>query len=122
MPKTLNNEIKALILAKILVRSNGAIAHLTSHDLAINHLQSFMRRAGQYAIEFQSRGSLENLKLLNSHQIDMAGFHFPEGALVKSLAPAEKYSQWLDDEKHILIQLASREQGLIVKPFNSRAC
>jgi len=107
----LNNEINALIGQNI---SKQRCIASCSHDLAINHLQSICEKSGQYDIEFQSRGSLENLKLLNTHQIDIAGFHFPEGVLVESLAPA--YSQWLDDEKLILIQLASREQGLIVKP------
>ncbi len=107
----LNNEIKALIGQKL---SKQRCIASCSHDLAINHLQSICKKTGQYDMEFQSRGSLENLKLLNTHQIDIAGFHFPESSLVENLAPL--YSQWLDDEKHILIQLASREQGLIVKP------
>ncbi len=107
----LNNEIKALIGQNVSAKKCIASC---SHDLAINHLQSICKRTGQYPIEFQSRGSLDNLKLLNKHQIDIAGFHFPEGALIENLAPT--YSQWLDDEKHVLLQLASREQGLIVKP------
>ena len=107
----LNNEIKALIGQNVSAKKCIASC---SHDLAINHLQSICKRTGQYPIEFQSRGSLENLKLLNKRQIDIAGFHFPEGALIENLAPT--YSQWLDDEKHVLLQLASREQGLIVKP------
>jgi molybdate transport repressor ModE-like protein len=107
----LNNEIKELIGQN--TRNKPCLVSC-SHDLAIYHLQSICEKTCQYDIEFQSRGSLENLKLLNTHQIDIAGFHFPEGVLVEHLAP--KYSQWLDDEKHILIQLASREQGLIVKP------
>jgi len=107
----LNTEIKALIGQKISKQRSIASC---SHDLAINHLQSICEKTGHCDIEFQSRGSLENLKLLNTHQIDIAGFHFPEGELVENLAPV--YSPWLDDEKHILIQLGSREQGLIIKP------
>lgn len=85
-----------------------------SHDLAINFLKEFYEHSTKYEIEFHSRGSLDNLKLLNAFQIDIAGFHFPQGPLVDVLAPA--YSQWLDDDKHSLIQLATREQGLIIKP------
>lgn len=107
----LNNEIKTLIGQDL---SPQKFIASCSHDLAINHLQSISEKTTHYDIEFHSRGSLENLKLLNAHQIDIAGFHFPEGALVENLAPA--YSPWLDDKKLILIQLASREQGLIIKP------
>jgi putative molybdopterin biosynthesis protein len=107
----LNDEINELIGQNM---SQQRCIVSCSHDLAINHLQSICEKTGQYAIEFQSRGSLENLKLLNADQIDIAGFHFPEGPLVETLAPI--YSQWLDDDDHILIQLATREQGLMINP------
>lgn len=107
----LNNEIKELTGQNL--HKERFIASC-SHDLIINHLQSICEKEGQYDIEFQLRGSLENLKLLSTNQIDIAGFHFPEGPLIEHLAPT--YSQWLDDEEHILIQLASREQGILFSP------
>ena len=107
----LNNEINALIGQR---HKKKKVTFSASHDLAINFLQSILELSGKHEIEFHSRGSLENLKLLNSCQVDIAGFHFPEGELVNIMAP--KFSQWLNDEEHTLIQLATREQGLIIKP------
>ena len=86
----------------------------TSHDLAINFLQIACEKSSLLDIQFQSRGSLESLKLLNLGQADIIGFHFPEGPLATHLAST--YSQWLNDDKHFLIHLATREQGLIFKP------
>lgn len=93
---------------------NKSLAAYTSHDLAIAFLQSTCTSSSQLEIEFHSRGSLDNLKLLNSQQADIAGFHFPEGPIANILA--RQYAPWLNDDKHILIQLAIREQGLMLSP------
>ena len=84
----------------------------TSHDLAISFFQELCE---QYIdIDFNSRGSLDALKQLQTSSHNIAGFHFPEGILAKQLAP--EYKQLLDDEKHLFIHLATRQQGLIYKP------
>ncbi|GJM05705.1 MAG: LysR family transcriptional regulator [marine bacterium B5-7] len=90
----------------------------TSHDLAITYLQSICSASSHLDIEFYSQGSLDSLKLLNSPQADIVGFHFPEGPLADILAA--KYAPWLDDDKHILIQLAIREQGLMLNPAKTK--
>lgn len=90
----------------------------TSHDLAITYLQSICASSSQLEIDFHSQGSLDSLKLLNSPQADIVGFHFPEGPLAEILAI--KFAPWLDDDKHILIQLAIREQGLMLGPMMAK--
>jgi len=89
----------------------------TSHDLAITYLQSICA-SSHLNIDFHSQGSLDSLKLLNSPQADIVGFHFPEGPLAEILAA--KYAPWLDDDKHTLIQLAIREQGLMLSPAKAK--
>lgn len=107
----INNEIDQLTGQGDQKKKLNLVA---SHDLAINFLKSLFEKSARLKIEFQSRGSLDNLKSLNASQTDIAGFHFPQGPLAKILSPT--YAPWLNDDKHILIQLATREQGLIIKP------
>lgn len=107
----LNNEIETLTGQRSERKKLKAFA---SHDLAIVFLQTLCEESSQLNIDFNSRGSLDNLKLLNSSQADITGFHFPEEPVSTSLKSS--YSQWLSDEHQILVQLATREQGLLVKP------
>ncbi len=95
-----------------------ALNAYTSHDLAISFLQSLCKKSDRLEIEFHSQGSLDNLKLLNSSTADIVGFHFPEGPLADILR--QDYSPWLNDDKHILIQLAERQQGLIINPASAK--
>lgn len=85
-----------------------------SHDLAISFFQELIEQQNHIDIDFNSRGSLDALKQLQLSQYNIAGFHFPEGELAKRLAP--EYKPLLDDEKHLFIHLATRQQGLIFKP------
>ena len=84
-----------------------------SHDLAISFFQELCEQSNNLEIDFNSRGSLDALKQLQTSQYNIAGFHFPEGNIAKLLTP--EYKQLLDDEKHLFIHLATRQQGLIFK-------
>jgi molybdate transport repressor ModE-like protein len=85
-----------------------------SHDLAISFFQELCEDKKGLNIEFNSRGSIDALKQLKHSHFNIAGFHFPDGALAKQLT--HEYKPLLDDDKHLFIQLATREQGLIFKP------
>jgi molybdate transport repressor ModE-like protein len=104
----LNNEINTLIDKP---NQKKKLIVYASHDLAINFLQE---QCEELDIEFNSRGSLDALKQLQSSQYNIAGFHFPSGELAKQLAP--EYLSLLDDNKHLFIHLATRQQGIILKP------
>lgn len=106
--KLFNQRLDALFHSKTKERILQAY---TSHDLAISHLQSLCK-ASSLDVEFQSMGSIDSLKLLNSSQADIAGFHFPDGPLAETIAP--KYLPLLNEDQHLLFQLATREQGLII--------
>lgn len=107
----LNKNISALSDNKN--RKKNIVAY-TSDDLAINFLQELCEQTNKLGIEFNSRGSLEALKELQTSQYNIAGFHFPEGELSKLLVP--EYKQLLDDEKHLFVHLTTRQQGLMFKP------
>ena len=83
-----------------------------SHGLAISEFCSLCKKNAHIDIDFHFRGSLESLRELANHRCEIAGFHFPRGKIGQKLAP--RYLQWLDPEKHRLIHLSIRKQGLIV--------
>jgi len=90
------------------------VSAFASDDLAINFLKELNDQKNYLDIEFNPRGSLEALKQLQASPYNIAGFHFPEGDLAKQVA--HEYKQLIDDERHIFIHLATRQQGLIIKP------
>jgi molybdate transport repressor ModE-like protein len=107
----LNNEINELVGQS---NQKKKLIAYTSHDLAISFFQELSEEKEGLDIEFNSRGSLDALKQLQSSHFNIAGFHFPDGILAKQLA--HEYKPLLDDEKHLFIHLATRQQGLIFKP------
>jgi len=107
----LNREIDELIGQN---NKKEKLTAYTSDDLAINFLQELCEEKRNLDIEFNARGSLDALKQLQTSQYNIAGFHFPDGAVAKQLA--SEYAPLLDDKKHLFIHLATRQQGLIFKP------
>ena len=85
-----------------------------SHDMAITHFEELCNESKLIDVDFHSRGSLDALKQLSVSPFNIAGFHFPEGIIAKEIAP--EYASYLNDEKHLYIQLATRQQGLMFKP------
>lgn len=89
-----------------------------SHDLAIAHLEELCQVSGKIELDLQFRGSLESLRDLAAGQCDMAGFHFPRGELAVALQ--RQYRNWLDSDRLKLVQLATRQQGLMLGAGNPR--
>jgi molybdate transport repressor ModE-like protein len=82
-----------------------------SHGLALGVLRDLLHRERGVRLDLQFRGSLESLRLLSGGRCDLAGFHIPEGALGRQLAP--RFRHWLHPENQVLIQLVYRQQGLM---------
>ena len=89
-----------------------------SHGIAINNLNELIREELDIDTDFQVHGSLESLRLLDTGQCNIAGFHTPTGELGRALAP--QYRRWLEEEKYYLIHVATRSQGLIVHGGNPK--
>ena len=89
-----------------------------SHGIAIAHLNELLRSELDTDTDFQIHGSLESLRLLDSGQCNIAGFHIPSGNLGRVLAP--QYRRWLETEKYHLIHVATRNQGLIIQAGNPK--
>lgn len=89
-----------------------------SHGLAIGQLIELLRKDKRFTTEFQTHGSLDNLKSLNDNRCQVAGFHIPLQLVHRSLVP--RYRYWLSPKRHLLMLVATREQGLMVRRGNPR--
>ncbi|HJY78107.1 MAG TPA: substrate-binding domain-containing protein [Burkholderiales bacterium] len=89
-----------------------------SHGYAIELMREFLLRRNQ-PIELKYRGSMEAIASLAGASCDLAGFHAPLGDL--QAAVLAFYAKWLDPRRHVLINLATRRQGIMVAPRNPLA-
>jgi molybdate transport repressor ModE-like protein len=115
LSKELNRELNALLDVKSKpekIRINA------SHGLAVALLQSLCAESAVFDMDFHFRGSLESLRELANSRCDIAGFHFPAGEISANLAPL--YLQWLSEEKHLLLHVSTRQQGLMTTRKNPR--
>ena len=86
-----------------------ALRLTASHGFAVATLIENLERHGT-VVDLQYRSSTEALAALGRGECHMAGFHLPVGPFER--AAAAKYLSWLDPDKHMLIHLAFRTQGL----------
>jgi putative molybdopterin biosynthesis protein len=111
----INSELNALVEVDerpVKVRINA------SHGMAIDLLQKLCHQSQVINIDFHFRGSLESLRELAGSRCDIAGFHFPAGEISNLLAP--HYRQWLDPDRHRLLHVSTREQGLMTSAGNPK--
>lgn len=109
----INNELQSLVNVK---KKQDKLRICASHGLAIAQLQTLLSDSGVFDLDFHFRGSLESLRELANSNCDVAGFHFPQGKISTNLVPI--YNQWLDEKKHLLMHVSTRQQGLIVNKKN----
>jgi molybdate-binding protein len=89
-----------------------------SHGYAIELLRDFLLRK-DIPVNLKYRGSMEALASLAGESCDVAGFHVPLG--VHQAAALKFYTKWLDPKRHVLINLSTRRQGIMVAPGNPMA-
>jgi molybdate transport repressor ModE-like protein len=88
-----------------------------SHGYAIELLREFLVRRN-IPVELRYCGSMEALASLAGEICDIAGFHAPLGELQASVL--KFYIKWLDPTRQVLINLATRRQGIMVAPGNPK--
>ncbi|MEO8936791.1 MAG: substrate-binding domain-containing protein [Burkholderiaceae bacterium] len=86
-----------------------------SHGFAIDTLFDLLSAHG-IVFERKYVGSLEAPAALRDGSCDVAGFHIPVGAL--ELPALRHYRQWMDPARHVIIDMATRRQGLMVHAGN----
>ncbi len=86
-----------------------------SHGFAIETLFDLLT---QRHIGFDRKyvSSLEAPAGLRDGACDLAGFHIPLGS--QELPALRHYRRWLDPARHVIIDMATRRQGLMVAPGN----
>ena len=97
---------------------HGRISMFASHGMAVTLLYELLRDDPRFNIDFQIHGSLDSLQSLNSGHCRIAGFHIPVQLITEALAP--QYSQWIIPARHLLLKVAGREQGIILKRGNPK--
>jgi molybdate transport repressor ModE-like protein len=113
----LRQELNASMAAYI--RPGGSkIRIFASHGMAVTHLVKLLREDNRFDLDFQIHGSLESLRNLNGGHCQIAGFHLPLQRVGKIIAP--QYQQWIIPSRHVLLTVALREQGLMIKKGNPK--
>jgi molybdate transport repressor ModE-like protein len=87
-----------------------------SHGFAIELLRDILVTKN-VSVDLKYRASMEALASFAGSDCDIAGFHVPEGDFQRAVL--QFYFKWLQPERHTLINLATRRQGLMVAHGNS---
>ncbi|GIX23978.1 MULTISPECIES: substrate-binding domain-containing protein [Caldimonas] len=86
-----------------------------SHGFAVAALRELLL-ARRIELQWRYRSSLEAVAALAQGDCDLAGFHVPMGEF--QAAAVQRYRPWLQPQRHRLVQLAVRTQGLFVARGN----
>lgn len=104
-------------LARVLVGESQVLRMTASHGFAVAALVKQLGEQG-VTVDINYRGSSDAVAALARGECDLAGFHLPVGAFQG--AAAAKYRPWLDPERHALLHLAYRMQGIFVAKGNPK--
>lgn len=102
-------------LARVLVGESQVLRMTASHGFAVAALVKQLNEGG-VTVDINYRGSSDAVAALSRGECDLAGFHLPVGEFQG--AAAAKYRPWLDPERHALLHLAYRMQGIFVAKGN----
>lgn len=105
-------------LNRRLSQRDGVVRIHASHGYAVAALVSSLVEA-HGAVDIKYRERVEAVKALARGECELAGFHLPLGQFRAQCA--QIYRPWLDDERHVLIHLTRRKQGLFVPRGNPKA-
>ncbi len=107
-------------LGKVRMRGVGlrTIRMDASHGFAVAALTGYLDKL-ELPVELRYRTSLDAVAALARRECDLAGFHVPEGDFED--ATARRYLRWLDPDRHCLVHICARQQGLLVAADNPLA-
>ena len=104
-------------LARVMVGDAQVLRLTASHGFAVAALVKQLNGQG-VTVDINYRSSSDAVAALARGECDLAGFHLPVGAFEG--AAAAKYRPWLDPERHALLHLAYRMQGIFVARDNPK--
>ena len=104
-------------LADVATPEPTTIRLHASHDLVLARLPDLLAQQGE-SIDLEFHGSLESLASFAENRCEIAGFHCPEGPIGATLW--QQYRPFLKPRQHVLILLARRTQGMMVRAGNPK--
>lgn len=116
--ESLSSDLDAELRLLLSRGSQMPLRIIASHGLAVVMLRDLLHKENAIRLDLQFRGSVDSLRMLAGSKCDLAGFHLPEGALGRRVAP--QYRRWLNPEVHVLIRVVRRCQGLMTQPDNPK--
>jgi molybdate transport repressor ModE-like protein len=105
-------------LSKLTLGGLRTIRMDASHGFAVAALTTHLNRI-ELPVELRYRACGDALAALARGECDLAGFHAPEGMFEQPTMA--RYLRWIDPDKHSLVHIARREQGLMVAHGNPLA-
>jgi molybdate transport repressor ModE-like protein len=114
--ESLASELEAEI-GKTVAGPRNALRLYASHGFAVASLSEWIA-AMHLPLEVRYRNSTEALAALEQRECDLAGFHVPLGEF--EAEAVKRYTRWLNPDAHLLLQLATRSQGLFVARDNPK--
>lgn len=105
----------AVEIHRAVVGEPIALRVQASHGYAIAHLLDQLV-AGGMAVERKYGSSIEAVAALRDGACDAAGLHLPIGPLQAGVLA--HYQTWLQDRDVVVVDIATRRQGLMVAPGN----
>ncbi|HEV3426096.1 MAG TPA: substrate-binding domain-containing protein [Paraburkholderia sp.] len=88
-----------------------------SHGYAVAALVTALV-ADEIPVDIKYRDSADAVTALARGECDLAGFHLPRGEF--RAACADTYRRWLDPQRHVLVHLTQRKQGLFLAKGNPK--
>jgi len=104
-------------LARVMTGDAQVLRMTASHGFAVAALVKQLGEQG-VTVDINYRSSSDAVAALSRGECDLAGFHLPVGEFEQ--AAAAKYRPWLDPERHALLHLAYRMQGIFVAKGNPK--
>jgi molybdate transport repressor ModE-like protein len=109
----INHEINQLLDAAI-----ATIRIHASHGFAVARVPALFLDHQGIQLDLRYLGTHDSLASLARGGCDLAGFHLPVGPY--GLVAARQYRRWLDPERHRVVHLVTRTQGLFLANGNPK--
>ncbi|TKC91556.1 LysR family transcriptional regulator [Trinickia terrae] len=105
-------------LNRRLGQRRGAVRIQASHGYAVAALVTALVARDPASVDIKYRDGAEAVTALACGECDLAGFHLPRGVFREKCASV--YRRWLDPQRHVLIHLTQRKQGLFLPKGNPK--
>lgn len=105
-------------LERLYPESKPRLRLHASHGFAVEGLMQLANGLDMLPLELRYRTAIEALASLDRGECDLAGFQVPVGEFESPIL--QRYSEWLDPDRHRLIHLAVRNTGMFVQQGNPK--